>query len=139
MLNLTDNRSLELGMKHMDRHDVTIMGLFCAFRVMILQNICSFVNRTDRNSTKYGYSNGSIWPESEDGAMFLFWYSPTQHPSGSVFKVKLCKRRGCLTINAICPTLILVTYSVKEQRTVNREPSHAIYEYQVSSEYTMQA
>jgi len=49
---LTDNRSLELGMKHMDRHDVTILGLFCTFRVNILQNICSFVNRTDRNSTK---------------------------------------------------------------------------------------
>jgi len=62
--------------------------------------------------------------------MFLFRYSLIEHPTGSVLKVKLCKRRGRLTINAICPTLIVVTYSENEQRTVNHEPSHAVYEYQ---------
>jgi hypothetical protein len=30
MLNLMDNRSLESGMKHMDRHDVTISCIPCS-------------------------------------------------------------------------------------------------------------
>jgi len=66
MQNLTDNRSSESRLKHMDRHGVTILGLFCAFRVMIVQNIFGFVNRTDRQDR---YSN---WPACDEDAKFLF-------------------------------------------------------------------
>jgi hypothetical protein len=83
-----------------------------------------------RGQTETALSNDIA--TSDDGTMFLFWYSPIEHPAGSVLKVELCKRRGRLTINAICQTLRVVTYSVNKQRTINHEPSHAIYEYEGS-------